>query len=134
MGKARPGFTLIEVLVAAVVLAIGISAGVRTLGALTRSSVAAEERTTAVRLAGERLSLLESDARVATAETSGSFESEPRFRWEQEVVAASEAGLLEATVTILWQDGLAERRYSVSTYVPDPTQQPTTTDAGVDNG
>jgi general secretion pathway protein I len=120
----RPGFTLIEVLVAAAVLAIGISAGVRTLGALTRSTAAAEDRITAVRLATERLALLEADEQVAAGETSGAFASEPRFQWRQEVAAASEPGLLEATVTILWQDGQVPRHYSVTTYLLDPAQAP----------
>jgi general secretion pathway protein I len=122
--RQRPGFTLVEVLVAAAVLAIGISAGVQTLGAMARASAAAEDRGQAVRLAGERLALLEASDEVASGENQGVFENEPRFQWQEELVAASDPGLLEATVTILWHDGIVERRYSVSTYLLDPAQAP----------
>ena len=112
---------------AAAVLAIGISAGMRTLGALARASAAAQDRATAVRLAGERLAFLEGVDVVSAGDTEGEFESEPRFQWQQQVSAASDPDLLEATVTVTWRDGAAERRYSVSTYLPNPNAA---TDAG----
>jgi type II secretion system protein I len=119
----RSGFTLVEVLVAAAVLAIGISAGVRTLGAMERASAGAADRQTAVRLAGERLALIEGVEGVSAGSTQGQFDSEPRFRWQQQVGAAtSETGVLEVTVTITWQDGDATRHYAVTTYLLDPAQ------------
>jgi general secretion pathway protein I len=121
VGKSRSGFTLVEVLVAAVVLAVGISAGVRTLGAMTQASAAAADRETAVRLAGERLALIEGVEGVSGGNTQGQFEYEPRFHWQQQVSsAANVTGVLEVTVTILWQEGRATRRYAVSTYLLDP--------------
>jgi type II secretion system protein I len=125
-GAKRPGFTLVEVLVAAAVLAIGVSAGVRTLGAMARASAAAVDRQTAVRLAGERLATLEGIDGVSAGNSEGSFDNEPRFRWRQQVGAAAQTGVLEATVTITWQEGGVERRYAVTTYLLDPAQQPTT--------
>ena len=123
--RRRPAFTLVEVLVAAAVLAIGISAGVRTLGAMARASAAAADRETAVRLAGERLALIEGVEGVSAGSTQGQFDSEPRFRWQQQVSPATdETGVLEVTVTITWQDGYANRRYAVTTYLPDPAQLP----------
>ncbi len=117
-----PAFTLVEVLVAAAVLAIGISAAVRTLGALTRSSAAAADRETAVRLAGQRLATLEAVEGVTAGDSQGQFEEEPRFQWQQRVTGASETGVLEATVTVLWQDGAIQRHYDVTTYMLDPNQ------------
>jgi prepilin-type N-terminal cleavage/methylation domain-containing protein len=122
--RARSGFTLIEVLVAAVVLAIGISAGVRAMGAMVQASAAAADRETAVRLAGERLARLEGVDGVSTGDAQGDFEAEPRFHWQQRAAAASETGVLEATVTITWHDASLERRYAVTTYVLDPSQMP----------
>src|ERR1700686_4879594 len=108
MRKLRSGFTLVEVLVAAAVLAIGISAGVRTLGALSRASVGAADRETAVRLAGERLAMIEGVEGVNAGNTEGSFDSEPRFRYQQQVSpATNETGVLEVTVTITWPEGRA---------------------------
>src|SRR5712692_2004459 len=121
MGKLRSGFTLVEVLVAAAVLAIGISAGVRTLGAMERASAAAADRETAVRLAGERLAMIEGVEGVSAGNSQGQFEYEPRFRWRKQVSpATNETGVLEVTVTITWQDGYATRRYPVTTYLLDP--------------
>jgi type II secretion system protein I len=125
-GAQRRGFTLVEVLVAAAVLAIGVSAGVRTLGAMARASAAASDRQTAVRLAGERLATLEGIEGVSAGNSEGSFDNEPRFRWRQQVGAAAQTGVLEATVTITWQEGAIERHYAVTTYLLDPAQQATT--------
>jgi general secretion pathway protein I len=127
----RPGFTLVEVLVAVAVLAIGISAGVRALGAMARSSAAAEDRETAVRLAGERLAVLESGIETGTGNAEGVFETEPRFRWQQSISASSEqTGVLETTVTVTWLDGAVERHYAVTTYLLDTPTETTTTTGG----
>jgi prepilin-type N-terminal cleavage/methylation domain-containing protein len=143
LGAKRPGFTLVEVLVATAVLAIGISAGVRTLGVMTQASVAAGTKATAVRLAAERMALLETATALSSSDgttsvpasgaaggealaagnAEGTFEDDPRFRWQQRVVTATEPGLLEVTVTVSWYEGIAERRYSVSTYLLDPAQR-----------
>jgi prepilin-type N-terminal cleavage/methylation domain-containing protein len=118
----RRGFTLVEVLVAAAVLAIGISAGVRTLGVMARASAAAADRETAVRLAEQRLATLEAIDGAAAGDAEGQFEEEPRFRWQQHVTAASTTGVLEATVTITWPEGALTRRFAVTTYLLDPSQ------------
>jgi general secretion pathway protein I len=122
----RNGFTLVEVLVAVAVLAIGIGAGVRTLGAMARSSAAAEDRVTAVRLARERLAILEAGVEIPSGDAQGQFETEPRFQWQESVVAATDPGVLEATVSIIWQEGLLERHYSITTYLLDTAAQTTT--------
>ena len=133
--RTRRGFTLVEVLVAVAVLAIGISAGVRTMGALAQSSAAAEDRETAVRLARERLSIAESGAELqqgqAISNAEGVFETEPRFRWQQSVAASTEqTGVLEVTVTITWTEGALERHYAVTTYMLDTPAQTVATDGG----
>jgi type II secretion system protein I len=129
--RGRPGFTLIEVLVAVAVLAIGISAGVRAIGAMAQSSAAAEDRETAVRLAAERLAVLEAGVEGTAGNAEGNFETEPRFRWQQSVAASSEQpGVLEATVTITWLDGAVERHYPVTTYLVDTPTETTTTETG----
>jgi type II secretion system protein I len=131
MRSRRSGFTLIEVLVAVAVLAIGISAGVRAMGAMAQSFAAAQDRETAVRLAGERLAVLESGVEQATGDAQGVFETEPRFRWQQSVTASTEQpGVLETTVTITWMDGALERHYEVMTYLLDTPAETTTTVAG----
>jgi general secretion pathway protein I len=131
MRSRRSGFTLIEVLVAVAVLAIGISAGVRAMGAMAQSSAAAGDRETAVRLAAERLAVLESGVEQASGDAQGVFEAEPRFRWQQSVAASNEQpGVLETTVTITWLDGALERHYAVTTYLLDTPTETTTTAAG----
>src|SRR5437867_3578147 len=93
MGKRnRPGFTLVEVLVAAVLLAVGISAGVRTPGVMDRSSAGAADRETAVGLVGERLATLEGVDGVHAGDSQGVFQTEPRFHWQQHVGTASQIG------------------------------------------
>jgi type II secretion system protein I len=129
MGKRRSGFTLVEVLVAAAILAIGISAGVRTMGALAQASAAAADRQTAVRLAGERMANIEAVEGVNSGNTQGDFQDEPHFHWQQQVNASNQTGVLEVVVTITWREGSLDRHYAVTTYLLDPSQQPTTTTA-----
>jgi type II secretion system protein I len=129
MGKRRSGFTLVEVLVAAAILAIGISAGVRTMGALAQASAAAADRQTAVRLAGERMANIEAVEGVNSGNTQGDFQDEPRFHWQQQINAADQPGVLEVVVTITWREGSLDRHYPVTTYLLDPSQQPTATTA-----
>src|SRR5438105_14547290 len=100
MGKLRSGFTVVEVMVAAAVLAIGISAGVRTMGAMARASAAAADRETAIRLAGERMATVEAIEGVNTGNSQGDFQYEPRFHWQQQINSSTETGVLEVTVTI----------------------------------
>jgi len=139
--SARAGFTLVEVLVATAVLAIGISAGVRTLGAMTRASAAAQDRAMAVRLAGERMAVLEAavDATPGTldvdlTDAQGQSETDPRFRWQQQVTAAVDPDLLEATVTVTWSDGALERHYTVITYLNTPPSTDDTSGTGTGTG
>jgi prepilin-type N-terminal cleavage/methylation domain-containing protein len=122
--RNRRGFSLVEVLVTIAVLAIGISAGVRALGALSQASAASANRATAVRLAGERMAVLEAVEGPEAGELEGVFETEPRFRWHQQVASGSEPGVLEATVAVIWLDGAIERRYEVTTFLLDPAQEP----------
>ena len=89
---------------------------------MTRSSAAAADRETAVRLAGQRLATLEAVEGVTAGDSQGQFEEEPRFQWQQRLTGASEAGVLEVTVTVLWQDGAIQRHYDVTTYMLDPNQ------------
>ena len=100
-------------------------AGVRTLGAMAQASAAAADRETAIRLAGERLAMIEGVQGVMAGNTAGTFDDEPRFHWQQQVGAATSAtGVLDVTVTITWQDGSVPRHYTVTTYFLDPAQQP----------
>jgi hypothetical protein len=115
------------VLVATTVLAVGITAGVRALGAMTQASTSAADRATAVRLAAERLAILEAAAdatpgtlEVDLADAEGVSPVDPRFLWRQQVAPAPEPGLLEVTVTVSWAEGVLERRYEVTTFLVEP--------------
>jgi prepilin-type N-terminal cleavage/methylation domain-containing protein len=134
MRKSRSGFTLVEVLVTAVVLAIGISAGVRTMGAMAQASAAAADRETAIRLAGERLANIEAVEGVGTGNTQGDFQNDPRFHWQQQINAGPETGVMEVVVTITWREGRLDRHYAVTTYLLDPTQLTNTGTTGTGTG
>jgi type II secretion system protein I len=139
--RCRNGFTLVEVLVATAVLAVGIAAGVRALGAMTRASTAAQDRTIAVRLAKERLVVLEAavDATpgvldVDLTNAQGQSDADPRFRWEQQITSGTDPDLLDVTVTVSWGVGAAEHRYTVATYLPVPPATDDTTQTGTGTG
>jgi hypothetical protein len=96
------------------------------MGSLSRAAAASDTLATAVRLAGERLAVIEAVEGPEAGELEGVFETDPRFRWQQQVTSGSEPGVLEATVAVIWREGAIERRYEVTTLLPDPAQEPVT--------
>jgi len=82
MKTSRQGFTLIEVLVALIILGISLGAVFQALSSSRRISLKADETLTAVRLAQN---LLANPALIGTAlkgrEIAGNIETEPAWRY-----------------------------------------------------
>lgn len=125
--RRRAGFTLLEMLVAMVLLAIGITGAMAALSGTLQGAGLAEEYTTAGLLAQSRLTELEQVDGLIEGTAEGDFgEDYPGWRWEQEVVQAESEGLLQVTVTVIWQSGSTERTYTLTTYRLQPAEETTT--------
>jgi prepilin-type N-terminal cleavage/methylation domain-containing protein len=125
------GFTLVEMLVAIVVLAVGIAGTLAALGAISSSSGAAAEYDRAALLAERQLAEIEAQEQAPSGEDSGDFGEEyPGYQWEQEVLATDVENLVEVRLTVSWGNEKARRSIQVSTYLlQEQSSAPTTTPA-----
>jgi general secretion pathway protein I len=118
----QKGFTLVEMIVATLVLAIGIVACLGAIAVSTKAAGIAKEYSTASVLAERHFSEIKSDPNMLTSgEQSGEFGEEyPGFRWSQSIDQTDITGLLRVSVTIEWSDGVSSRSALFTTYEPQP--------------
>lgn len=97
----RRAFTLIEVVVSAVLVAVGISALVSSLGSFSQAQRRMIDRERIERLADAKLKELAA-TRSYQSETEGDFEQEgqPGFTWEAETEISGIENLVELRVTV----------------------------------
>lgn len=99
--NSNAGFSLIEVMVAILILGIavvGLTGGVTT--ALS-SSKESELETTAAMLAAGQIETLRAETDITDGETEGDFGTGlPLYRWKQTVTASQPDGLHEVDVTV----------------------------------
>lgn len=108
---AAAGFTLIEVLIAFVILALALGALLPGFSAGLRGLDAADDYATAALLAESRLAAVGREAPLEEGTTSGAFDD--RFRWRLDVTALPEAdpeGVLPVlpyavALTVSWGEG-----------------------------
>ena len=117
----QQAFTLVEMIVATLLLAIGIVACLGAIGVSTRVAGVANEYTTATLLADRHFSELNSDPNLlTTGEQSGNFDGYPSFQWHQSIDQSDITGLLRVSITIEWSDGISSRSAVFTTYEPQP--------------
>ncbi|MBN2490887.1 MAG: prepilin-type N-terminal cleavage/methylation domain-containing protein [Planctomycetes bacterium] len=98
----QEGFSLVETLVATIVLGVGLVGMIHGITAVLEASQVAENYSRAVFLAAEQMELLGAEGTLRAGEFSGDFGAElPRYRWRSTVRESRGAGLFEVTVTVL---------------------------------
>ncbi len=117
--RSERGFTLIEVCVAIVVLALGIAGALAAFGSISRTSGLAAEYDQAALLAERHLTEVEATGSTAVVAGSGDFGDDyPGYQWEQEIIPSdTQEGVAELKVTVQWKSGDSQRSVTVSTYV-----------------
>jgi general secretion pathway protein I len=118
------GLTLVELLVAAVLLATGLAGVMMALSTSISTQAVSERMVTACLLAQEKMAELESTP-LETGSESGDFgEDYPDYRWSWTVEPAETDGLLRAEVVVTSGEGSLVREYRLVTYlVEEPTQE-----------
>ena len=103
---SRQGMTLLEVLVAMTVLAIGIVGVLGAVSASLQSSTASAQYSVATLLAGRVAAELERLETLEPGELSGTFEETARdYAWTAEIASADEFGLHPVRISINWDAG-----------------------------
>ena len=124
-GRRRPsraaGFTLVEVLIAFVILALALGALLPGFATGLRSLGAADGYTTAALLAESRLAAVGVEEPLAAGTTEGEFEN--GFRWRLDVVPLDEEidpeGVLpvrayDVVLTVSWDGGYGRDERSIT--------------------
>ena len=127
--KSDKGMTLLELLVAMVILSVGAVGVLRAFGSSVSTSKAAERYSVAATLAHQTASKLERRAGGAPGPFSGAFgPGAEGFAWEAQVEPSASAGLMPMRVVVFWQDANHRRRFELLTCVrPEEQGQPTET-------
>jgi general secretion pathway protein I len=139
----RSGFTLIEMIVATLLLAIAVVGALAAYAAATQSAATSERLHTVALLAQRRLTELElqSDT-LSGGEQQGDFgENYPEYRWKQIVEPTEYQDLYKVTLAIQWgsQNGPRERTFTTfirsdQNEVPQPPTDTSATGTGANGG
>ncbi|MCX8043866.1 MAG: prepilin-type N-terminal cleavage/methylation domain-containing protein [Desulfobacterota bacterium] len=124
--KPSAGFTLLEVLIAVVILGLSITAILQQFSLALRGGSAAQDMSRAVLYAKQKLEELKTADEVAIGSESGSFED--GFLWETSIepyplpepegMAIAEQlrhELVQLTARVIWQSGVQQKRVELST-------------------
>ena len=121
--RRNRGYTLVEVLVAFLILALALTVLLRIFSGGLRSVSVSSDYAEAVMIAETRLAMAGLNERLIAGETSG-MES-GRFQWTRQVAEyrpsseyeamTAEANGFYVTVTVSWPNGARQRSIDVST-------------------
>lgn len=130
-GRHR-GFTVIEMIVAMLLLGIGVTGAVMAISGTSGSSAVSRDLTVLSLLAQRRLAEAEAEAAYLGQWTEGVDEGDfgedyPDYRWEQEVAATDTTDLLQITVVVHHTEGNSERTFELTTQRLAPPIEDTTT-------
>ncbi len=129
--NAEDGFSLLEVIVALAIMAMGFTAVLNLFSSSIRSVGMSDQYLKAVTLASSKLSELElRDFQTDTL--AGTFEDERGYRWEMNVNPydsplndpESRIQLSEVHLNVYWQEGKRARNVQLATLRMDGTTQP----------
>lgn len=136
--RTRRGYTLIEAMVSAVVLAVGISAVVATLGQMARARGRALETERMQSLAFDKYDELMATGDFSTPSLSGDFQdhNESRYTWRAELLQTGTTNLESFTVYVDSAAGGLDKTVKVIglVYVPPTTGTGTGSGGGAGGG
>jgi len=119
--KRRNGFTLIEVLVALVVVTAALTIIAQGFLIGGRASVGAQQGTVAALLADGKMAEVEAGIVSVTSSASGTFEPEqPDFKWSMAPETTDITGLSKITLTVTWEERGQERTYVLTRLFKEP--------------
>ena len=125
--RGRQGMTLLEVLVAMAVLAIGVVAALGAVAACVRSNAAAEQYSYGALLAERVAAELDRMDTLQPGDLSGVFDaSAPDYSWASQVGSADADGIHPVVITVYWHDQTRKLQLNTSLR-PHALPEPPTT-------
>lgn len=125
------GFSLIEVMVAVLVLAVALAGLVRGITTALASHKDSERLTAAALMAAGRLEFLRADGIFEVGVTEGTGgEGLANYRWRQTIAPGTIDGLKEVTV-VVEETGTNAKLYELVTLLFDPPLDPLRDKSGV---
>lgn len=120
-----PGFTLLEVLLALVIMVAAIAVVAQGFTAGTRAATDAKSETVAGMLADLKMADLETGEASLTQGSSGTFADHDGYKYKIDVEAdAAVSGLTKVTVTVSWGEGDEERSVSLHRLMRERPKSP----------
>ncbi len=127
------GFTLIEMIVATLLLAIGVAASVAAISSTVRLQSHADNIQTASLLAQQKLTEIDLQLQDQSGQTGSASSSQqnqgdfspdhPDFRWKENLQPTSFSDLVQVSVTIDWgAQGSSSESRVFTTYFNTPSQ------------
>lgn len=112
------GFTLLEMLVALAILAVGILGVLRAFSSSITASKAAESYSVAAMLAQQVAGEMERRPSLEPGEMSGTFaEGAPGFTWRCLVGEQTQQGLQTVRISVMWSVGQSPRHFDMTTCI-----------------
>lgn len=120
MKKNSPGFTLLEVMIALMIIAISFIVLLHSRNQSVITADYARRTTIATLLASEKMSEIEHMEEVDTGEEVGGFGDDyTGFRWRATVTDTAYMNIKEVKVEILWGEGNSERHIELVNYIKE---------------
>lgn len=99
------GFTLLEVIVAMVIVVVGLVLISQAFSIGLRAVRVSDKATVARFLAEQKITDLETQAFTALQSTNGDFGTDyPGFTWQEEVITTNLDNLIQVNLTIAWTE------------------------------
>ena len=120
-GKSEAGFTLVEVIVALAILALGLSVLLESISGSLRRTATAARMAEAGALAQSLLAEVGTDLAIKPAESFGEFPN--GYRWHLKMQPYGEAnereewpvGAYQISTEVEWEEGGSRRSYALTT-------------------
>ncbi len=117
-GSGPAGFTLLEVLISLLIIAIVLITSLRAQNQSIRLYTLSREMTIATILARQKMGEIEATGFPELGEEEGDFEEQfPGFTWKKAVSVTPFEEARRVDLSIVWQDGIRERRVDVVSYI-----------------
>ena len=127
--RGARGFTLIEMIVATILLFVGVVSTVMCISAAAKSTSIASEYTTAALLAQQRLAEIEAGAdQISAGEQQGQFDgSYSNFHWQQNIETDNTNPVYKVSLLVQWPSGIQMRQAQFVTFIMAPSTSTGTT-------